>query len=492
MELELQYTELSCCEAGESVTLTQEETLEAAIPEYCPEVTRIVDAVGQLCLREYTSRQISGSVLVTVLYTSEESPGLRSLTLPVPFLTQADDKRLTGCDTVCMAGRLLLTEARAVTGRKLYLRVMPELTLTGYICRRHRICTGVGEEPTLRLHRQEQSLTLLTSVTQRQSSVTQELQPQDWGEPPEELLAQRICPRITGSQPVGSRLLAKGEARICLLYRTQDGSLHTWEDTLPFSCLLDGLTVPEEAQVTVTGSCGTARLIRSDGAAAIGVELTLSLLVRTYETVTVAPVTDLYSTRWDTALQRQSLTLTETWPPETVQPEVHQELESRPFLYVTAADCGAVTTGQEGDHTTLRTPLRLRLLYLDESDTPSVTERTAEVVLPVKEPVQGVSCGLSGAPEVQMGTGGCDVRQVVAFLAEDTCPEPLQTVSGGELLEPAEQECMPSLVLRRLLPGETLWDVAKQYRTDETLLRTVNQLEGEELPDKMLLIPRVR
>lgn len=82
MELELQYTELSCCEAGESVTLTQEETLEAAIPEYCPEVTRIVDAVGQLCLREYTSRQISGSVLVTVLYTSEESPGLRSLTLP--------------------------------------------------------------------------------------------------------------------------------------------------------------------------------------------------------------------------------------------------------------------------------------------------------------------------------------------------------------------------------------------------------------------------
>ena len=52
MELELQYTELSCCEAGESVTLTQEETLEAAIPEYCPEVTRLVAAVGQLCLRE--------------------------------------------------------------------------------------------------------------------------------------------------------------------------------------------------------------------------------------------------------------------------------------------------------------------------------------------------------------------------------------------------------------------------------------------------------
>ena len=30
MELELQYTELSCCEAGESVTLTQEEEIGRA------------------------------------------------------------------------------------------------------------------------------------------------------------------------------------------------------------------------------------------------------------------------------------------------------------------------------------------------------------------------------------------------------------------------------------------------------------------------------
>lgn len=46
--------------------------------------------------------------------------------------------------------------------------------------------------------------------------------------------------------------------------------------------------------------------------------------------------------------------------------------------------------------------------------------------------------------------------------------------------------------MRRLRAGETLWDVAKQYRTDEELIRTVNQLEGDALPEKMLLIPRVR
>lgn len=139
------------------------------------------------------------------------------------------------------------------------------------------------------------------------------------------------------------------------------------------------------------------------------------------------------------------MTIPAVRPDRVLREETVEHLDfggNRPFFFITDTDCAAASVTTEEGQTALRTTVRTRLLYLDESDTPSVTERTAEVVLPVKEPVQSVSCGLSGAPEVQMGTGGCDVRQVVAFLAEDTCPEPLQTVSGGELLEPAEQECM--------------------------------------------------
>ena len=61
-----------------------------------------------------------------------------------------------------------------------------------------------------------------------------------------------------------------------------------------------------------------------------------------------------------------------------------------------------------------------------------------------------------------------------------------------QTLPQQEENGRPSLVMRRLRAGETLWDVAKQYRTDEELIRTVNQLEGDALPEKMLLIPRVR
>ena len=114
MELELKFAELACCEPVGDLITTQEESMETAIPEYCPDIARIVDTVGQLRLREKhpAGQQLTmgGSVVLTVLYTSEESAGLRSLSMEVPFSCQVEDKRLADCDAVCVTGRLLLAE----------------------------------------------------------------------------------------------------------------------------------------------------------------------------------------------------------------------------------------------------------------------------------------------------------------------------------------------------------------------------------------------
>lgn len=499
MELGLHFTELTCCEQTGRLVMSHEETMETAIAEYCPDMTRIVSVCGQLQIRERTALEgrvtATGTVRVTVLYTSEESAGLRSLTLPVPFSCTAEDETLASSQLLWATGRLLLAEAQAVTARKLYVRVLPEVTLTGYTRAQCRFCSGTEEDPALRVRRRDHDISLLDTAVERSFSVAQETP--EVSPAPEDLLLYRLCPRLTSCRLVGSKLVLKGELALSALYRGQDQQLHTYEGELPLSQILDGAGLPEDgeyaARLCLTG--GEVRVLRSDTGGGFSVTAELRLLLCAYRAAQCTCVEDLYSIRQPVRLEQETVTIPAVRPDRVLREETVEHLDfggNRPFFFITDTDCAAASVTTEEGQTALRTTVRTRLLYLDESDTPSVTERTAEVVLPVKEPVQGVSCGLSGAPEVQMGTGGCDVRQVVAFLAEDTCPEPLQTVSGGELLEPAEQECMPSLVLRRLLPGETLWDVAKQYRTDETLLRTVNQLEGEELPDKMLLIPRVR
>ena len=113
MELGLQFEDILCYEATAAISSAHEESLETAIPEYCPDIARIVEATGRLTIREKQLNEerctISGSVKVTVLYTSEEATGLRSLTMSVPFSCVMDDRTLTRCGTVCAEGRVLLT-----------------------------------------------------------------------------------------------------------------------------------------------------------------------------------------------------------------------------------------------------------------------------------------------------------------------------------------------------------------------------------------------
>ena len=44
------------------------------------------------------------------------------------------------------------------------------------------------------------------------------------------------------------------------------------------------------------------------------------------------------------------------------------------------------------------------------------------------------------------------------------------------------------MVVTMLKPGETLWDLAKRYRTTETQIRTANRMEGEPEPGQKLLV----
>ena len=332
--MELKYKDIACCEVVGNLVTTHEETMETAIPEYCPDMARIVDTVGQLKIREKNTADgrltVAGAVKVTVLYTSEESAGLRSLSLSVPFSAVMEDKRLQHCRTVCVDGRLLLTEARIVTNRKLYVRVLPELTAIGYACPTKSVCCETEEEPSLRIKREDTVLELMTAAErrirrvevildtvlelmtaaeEREFTFTQENMMGDGREMPEDLLCDRIALAVTECQHFGNKLVVKGEATLSALYRSEQQNLCSYDTVLPFSQIVDGIDASEEATFHVEARAmeGETRLIRTDSGSGFGVVQKIALLVCVYEKRPMSYIADLYSTRFPCAVQRKML-----------------------------------------------------------------------------------------------------------------------------------------------------------------------------------------
>lgn len=501
MELGLQFEDIFCYEASPKVVSTHEESLETAIPEYCPDIARIVDTTGHLSIRERQLAEgrctVSGSVKVTVLYTSEEAAGLRSLSVSVPFSYVLDERSLAGCGTICAQGRVLLAEARAVTSRKLYIKVIPEITITGYRAVKRRIACGTQEESSLRKRCRQIEVDILAAISEKGFSFTDDLMLES-GCVPEDILLHRMCPVILSAQRLGNKLMVKGEMHLYALYRDDGQILRQYDAALPFSQILDVAELPENAEYALSPQVDECdiRVTRTDTGIGFGLNARVSVCLMAYQHRTITYLEDLYSTCFDTTLERQDIIIPLAKPDSSVQREALIQLEfdrGEPFISVTSIDCAPAEVFPEEGQVTLRAALHVRLLYLDESGAPVSTERTVECSVTVPEvngPVSACCC----RAVLQFTGGACRVVLPVTFLIGKTGETSVSGITAVTMTEPdSDIAARPSLILCRLGKGETLWDIAKRYHTDEDAIRGANQLaQDADAGQYMLLIPKTR
>lgn len=500
MELDLKFQEIQNCEVKGGMVVSHEESLETAIPEYCPDITRIVDTLGQLKVKEKTLSNgrltISGAVKMTVLYTSEESPGLRSVVLSVPYSCSVEDARLMGCRSVCVCGRLTLAEARAITSRKLYVRVLPEFEVEGIACPQQEICCCAEGLPALQVRRKELETQMLTEVLEREFQFQQECSVERERGLPEDLLLDRVSLCVTECRRISTKLVIKGEAFISVLYRSETQALCCHDAVLPFSQILDGANLPEEGtyQAEAWPIDSDVRLLRTENGCCFGISLRIGLLIKVYQQMKLTYIEDLYCTDREADVKKQDLTLETGESTKKVRGEAVQTLElgqGTPFICLTGTQCGAVTPAAEGGRSVLKTNLRLKVLYLDENGTPVSAERVVEVTVPTQEMPKSVHAQCQSAA-LRLSGGSCEIKIPVDFLLEQTQKQHLESVCAVELQEKVQQE-RPSLVLRRVGAGEDLWQIAKQYYADPQMILTANQLdEDAPLPEGLLLIPKSR
>lgn len=500
MELNLQFEEIRCCETTDRVIVTHEETLETVIPEYCPDVTRVIESTGQLKIREKKLSAgrltVVGAVKVMVIYTSGDQAGVRSLSISIPFTCAAEDPRLVGCRTVCVCGRLPLVEARAVSARKLYLRVMPEFEVEGVSDPQKKLCCGCQSEETLQIRQEKLEEEVLAAVWEREFNIAQEFSPEAGTPMPEDLLMERVCLRPVQSQRMGSKLVIKGEVSVCALYRSENQDLGSVDTVLPFSQIIDVSDLPEDARIQpeVWVMDSDIRMLREEGRGRFGLSMRVGVMLKVYSRLCCSYIEDLFSTYRETKVEQREMEIPVCMPAKRISAEAVQQLElgqGNPFIWVTGVECGGVTISGEGDRTALRTNLRLKILYLDETGTPMTTERVIEAAAYTPE-MPCAAWALCQPVEMQTMPGSCRLYIPVDFFFCCRKENRIRAIEAAEVGEMLPRE-MPSLVLRRIREEEKLWDIAKAYHTDPILVCHVNGLQdGEPLTDEMLLIPRIR
>lgn len=511
MELELKKTSLDTYETGGDLALTQEETAETIVPDYCPDIARIIETDGRVYLHSRELRdgkaELSGTVRVTVLYTPDGEAGVRTLEFTMPFTVESDNRALVGCQYLTAETEPEFLEARMLNPRKIFTHCKLVTHITAYQRTPLSFCTDVEADDGLCVEKrqEQQHAILLTHIAEKDFTFTEEMNLSPGREGAAELLTNQISSTVTEAKIVGSKLIFKGMFSISLLYRDNGGKCGSVTSELPFSQIMEvegaaeGAAASMQLQLT-----GTDLQIDGDDPEGRQIAVTLYIhataLLREEQDLTL--LSDLYSTAYDMTYEAAPLALTSFCETMNRRQTIREVLEIgvvADAILALSAQCGAVSVSREGAMAVLRTGVTVRTMYLDEGGVPLVAERCMDVSCQLELPEDcRITARAICAEEVQgtLGDRGIEVRFPVDFRVEAASRVKRVCVSGVKLdaESPKDLSGVPSLVLRCMSRQESAWDLAKKYNTTIDSILSANQLEGEEdLPrEKLLLIPRKR
>lgn len=477
-------------------SLEQEETSQIIVPDSFPDVGRVVDCFGTVCLRSKEIR--SGSVTVScgidagILYVPEDGGEMKRIETYLPVTVRMDAPDLQETDKVQYTCQIKAMDCRLANSRKLLLRVSLLSFFEAFTPAQTELYRP-DSETALQTLQSSYPVILPAEYQEKSFSLSEESEL-----PPGQVFPERLekCqPRleVTECRLAGDKAMFKGSLSLRLLYTAQSGEPSVWSFEIPFSqyVQLDREYGEEEAAIEL---------------ALTGLEAAVSPQLNGFTVSANLLAQCLVSERKELTLVEDAYSVTEDFQPHWVQYEPMGRID-RQLLHQTVRAEGSggvkrvldstvflgepVQTRQE-DQLQLQLPISANVLWEDEDGQLQGmhvrTEAKWELAM-----AEGCVCWsrarLEAEPYAAPAGGGAELRCQLAMTAETYPQTGARGICGGEET-PRQTGQLPAVVVRAVEPEETFWSVAKSYHTTvEAILQANPSAKDRREEKELLLIP---
>lgn len=497
MELKFQKSPLKYLHRAVREVQNQEQTMEVKLSDGMPDIGRVLASWGQVILRskEWRSDSIAcaGGIMVWVLYAPEDGTDARCVESWLPFQMNwelGDSQRDGDIRIHCL---LRFVDARSVSARKLMIRA-GVAALGEALVEAQADISVPGEVPAdVELLKTAYPIRLLKEAGEKAFALDEDLTLPPSSPVPAKLICFSVQPEITDKKISGNRVVFRGNGNLHILYRSDEGQLHTWDFELPFSQLGDlGQTYGESAQPDIQMGVTSLELdLDEEGHLRLKCGLLGQFLVSDRQMVEL--IEDAYSPM-------------RSVEPETEMLELPAMLESRQENIF-----GEQTIPQNADiivdtnflpdfprqrrrenGVEFELPGQFQVLFYGEDG--SLQSGTArwegQVNMNADENTQvNAEVIPNGRAQGIIGNGSLTMRSETGLLMNAISDEGIPMVTGLEIEPEREADASrPSVILRRA-GNDRLWDIAKSTGSTMAAIRNANALEAEPKADQILLIP---
>lgn len=502
MELDFQRARLEHYEPVVDAVMSQEVTAESIVPDAFPDVSRVVCTFGDAYIITKQvfahSAKITGSTHLHVLYIPEGENMPRSLSLELPFQCSGDFPQIGEQDIVHESVISVSAEARLLNPRKLFIKAEVKLRIHCFSSKCIEVVCGLAmENAHTQIQTSEHKCHSILAALEKSFSFSDTLRQSQAKPAIEELLTYHAAPTNVDARYIGNKLICKGILLLSGLYRS-GRELFPMQFELPFSQILEFEGSFDEGAPDTSLSLKGVECTLRDGELDVVIDAVIHATIWSHQVVTM--LSDLYSTAEPLDVERNMISLCTHAERGSSKGTVRKFCESgipAKQILMSSVNLDPVSAKKTDHAVQYSTDAEVSLLYLSEDDALCGVSYSLPVACDIEVP-QGYSCSCTCLPIGDVlavpVTGGIEVRLEVDFdwfMAKNES-KPCVALARKGTVEVSEIQ-PPSVMIRMVSKGETLWDIAKSCRSTIQDICTANGLSSEYADwGTMLLIPTKR
>lgn len=486
------------------------------VPDSKPDLRRILRAEGTVRLKEKRISEdrisFSGELEICVLYRpkSAEKP-LYAMKTTLPLEDYLHMEGLGKDTEVMLQGEPVHLDCRIINDRKIGVKAVIAVTAQAEEKKTAEILTGIDgtgvECLTGILRYRADTAEMRDRFSVKDERMIPAVQPEIG-----EILMEQVSLTDQDIRPLDGKVSVRGNLCIRLLYADGEGKVGSLTEKIPFSGYLENGQIGPKTELTgglAVKDCRVTPAVDEDGEARrLEVDAEVEAVLKGRETEEQKILLDAYATEGAVELQKETISFPVTAGNGknqfVIQERIFLEEGESPLLRaenvlgeIRLSEADAMTDAVQTEGV-----LEADILYHSSSDTepvgmvrrgiPFVQTMEVKGVRPGDEVT--VSPGLEEIDFQMLSETEGELRAVVSMDAAVQRQERAAVVTDAAVTDGEKKSPMPGAVIYMVQPGDSLWEIAKKYRTTAAEIAAVNEIgEAERLRQgQKLLILRMK
>ncbi len=484
---------------------------DISVPDIKPDILSLINVDSDVFITKTEALNgkvnVEGTMEICVLYLAEDDGGtIKSLNNSFNFyetfnVPEANEDTII--DLKFYKGPI---ECKIVNARKLNIKSPITLDLKATNTIEHTIAKDVVDDRKIELQKEKIGMEMLCNCKRENIEIKESVSLDEDCKPIGEIL--KACIKIINEDYKISynKILAKADALIKIIYvaDNDERSIESFETTIPVMGFIDYNGISEDMDIELKYNLKTFLLkpVYQDlKALSFSVESTIEIKACVYKKGEMELITDVYDTENELKCEEESLEIMQGQINQKEEIEIMHgllipELENIKILNIEAEPNIQNKNTLDGK-IALEGNIDFNILYYNENK--KILE-SKKMSLPFQQVVKVPNLQSGADVDVSIVAKNIDYKKVddnqiqIKMVANVIIHvEKNKEIRGIKNIEVVDGQMtkIPSLVIYYVKPGDSLWKIAKRFKTSINDIMENNNLKDDVIyPNQQLIIPR--